>query len=82
MDEITSIKVTMDPQGRLVADVRGVDAMRGDVTAKYRTDRDHCGLWEWSRDRCDWVQIIGTGQYSARSVSAFRSKIRRMLTWR
>lgn len=72
MDEITSIKVTMDPQGRLVAGARGVDVMRGDVTAKYRTDRD----------RCDWVQIIGTGQYSARSVSAFRSKIRRMLTWR
>jgi len=67
------VRITQDPEGRLVAMVDG--------EARYRTDKSGCGLWHYTHRPddgvwCDgngtytpvrsWHQIIGTAQISGR----------------
>jgi hypothetical protein len=78
---INKIAVKEDVQGRFVAVVTGtwIDST---CTAEYRTSPDRTGLWVWDDARHDWRQIIGTGQFAARTASSFRRRLRRVLTWK
>jgi len=77
--EIESVDVKKGSDGRLYAKVIGIADYGFRMSAEYRTDRDGWGLWEWDPKRVDWKQIIGTGQYRARSRAELRRELPKIL---